>query len=100
MVAKRCQLILFMSSLLSMYHSRQADEGYAENAKICLPLVPHTGRKGQSIACAEPPLSEFLVGSNFAILIHAILLFYVLIYCSLVYVQLLIFSIILSKRWP
>ena len=66
MVAKRCQLILFMSSLLSMYHSRQADEGYAENAKICLPLVPSYRAQGSVvIACAEPPLSEFLVGSNF-----------------------------------
>ena len=99
MVAKRCQLILFMSSLLSMYHSRQADEGYAENAKICLPLVPSYRAQGSVvIACAEPPLSEFLVGSNFCHFDSCYSPFYVLIYCSLVYVQLLIFSIILSKK--
>ena len=64
MVAKRCQLILFMSSFFLC--TIPADEGYAENAKICLPLVPSYRAQGSVvIACAEPPLSEFLVGSNF-----------------------------------
>ena len=99
MVAKRCQLILFMSSFFLCTIPAKPMKAMLRMLRFACPLFPHTGAR-VVIACAEPPLSEFLVGSNFCHFDSCYSPFYVLIYCSLVYVQLLIFSIILSKRWP